>query len=131
MTGSQTTKTSQEAKIIVVCENCSQKLRLPKRRKRLSHVTCPTCRHKFDYRYYGLGFSSNSKKPLPRGSGRQFDGICPGRGMIEASHVIAPFRVVLSAIVTLGVFSACLGAVMGAAEGFLKKNRARLSEILP
>jgi DNA-directed RNA polymerase subunit RPC12/RpoP len=47
-----TSQNSDEAKIIILCENCGQKLRLPllSRRKRL-RVTCPKCRYEFFFRY--------------------------------------------------------------------------------
>ena len=34
----------------VVCENCRQKLRIPQSRTWI-RVTCPTCRHEFNYRF--------------------------------------------------------------------------------
>ena len=54
-------KIRQAIKIIIVCENCSQKIRIPRQNNKLI-VTCPTCRHEFKYQYYGLGFSSNNIK---------------------------------------------------------------------
>jgi hypothetical protein len=50
MNKSQASQVNGEVKIIVVCEKCHQKLRIPRRSKKL-HVTCPTCRHEFDYQY--------------------------------------------------------------------------------
>lgn len=37
-----------EEKIIVICEKCHQKLRIPRQGKKL-HVTCPACRYEFVY----------------------------------------------------------------------------------
>jgi hypothetical protein len=39
---------TEDEKIIVICEQCHQKLRIPRRSKKL-HVTCPTCQYEFDY----------------------------------------------------------------------------------
>ena len=39
-----------EGMTIVVCEQCRQKLRIPRSRVWI-RVTCPTCRHKFNYHF--------------------------------------------------------------------------------
>lgn len=46
----QTSQSLDEKKIIILCEKCSQKLRipLPEANKKLI-VTCPKCRHSFEY----------------------------------------------------------------------------------
>jgi hypothetical protein len=118
------TGVSEEPKIIVVCENCSQKLRIPKRKKKLI-VTCPTCRYTFPYRYYGLNFSSSSKKPLLVGLVGSLVGFTLVE-IIEGSQVVVTTSVFLSSMLAIGAFGICFGAVMGAAEGFFKKDRARL-----
>lgn len=120
----QTTSPSQEVKIIVVCENCSQKLRIPRRTKKL-RVTCPTCRHEFDYRYLGLGFSTSSKRPLLVGLVGSLVGFAMVE-IIEANPVSATANPLLVSTLVMGVFGICFGAVMGAAEGFFTKDRTRL-----
>jgi hypothetical protein len=40
----------ESEKIVILCENCSQKLRVPRLEKKIL-VTCPTCKHQFDYSY--------------------------------------------------------------------------------
>ena len=43
---------NNEEKIIILCENCGQKLRLPiPAPKKKMRVTCPKCRHEFLFRY--------------------------------------------------------------------------------
>jgi hypothetical protein len=37
-----------EPKIIITCSNCSQKLRIPMKNKKMI-VTCPSCHHEFEY----------------------------------------------------------------------------------
>jgi hypothetical protein len=48
----QTTQTNEGPKIIILCENCCQKLRLPilAPGKKLK-VTCPKCKHEFTFKY--------------------------------------------------------------------------------
>jgi hypothetical protein len=41
---------NEETKIVIACENCGQKLRIPLRRKNL-HIACPKCHHEFNYEY--------------------------------------------------------------------------------
>jgi hypothetical protein len=53
----------EDPKIIVTCDSCRQKLRIPRSRKRIQ-VTCPSCRHQFKYQYFGLGISSYSLRQL-------------------------------------------------------------------
>ena len=118
------TNSSTEKKIIVLCGNCFQKLRLPKLNKKL-RVTCPTCRHKFDYKYNIFGFSPSIKQYLMAG----LVGSIAGFALVEIAKVSFLFRIenaLLSAPLAIGAFGTCLGAVMGAAEGFFKKNRERL-----
>ena len=48
----QTFQGNDELKVIVLCENCLQKLRLPiPAPKKKLHVTCPKCKYKFVFRY--------------------------------------------------------------------------------
>jgi hypothetical protein len=46
----QTPQGREEVKIIITCENCGQKIRIPRRNK-LIRVGCPKCKHEFDYQY--------------------------------------------------------------------------------
>jgi uncharacterized protein YbaR (Trm112 family) len=47
-----TSQNNDEEKIIILCENCGQKLRLPiPAPKKKLKVTCPKCRHEFIFRY--------------------------------------------------------------------------------
>lgn len=39
---------SNEDKIIIKCENCGQKIRVPRLNQRI-RINCPTCKHEFDY----------------------------------------------------------------------------------
>ena len=48
MSKNRSSAASKEPKIIIRCEKCRQKLRIPLRGGKL-HVTCPACRHEFDY----------------------------------------------------------------------------------
>ena len=127
MNRGQTLRSTEETKVIIVCERCSQRLRLPKRSRKL-RVTCPTCRHEFDFQYYALGFSSNSKRPLLVGLVGSLVGFCVVE-IIEFSQVLVPtstFTLLLSAMLAIGAFATCLGAMLGAADGFFRKNRVRL-----
>jgi hypothetical protein len=124
MNKNQTTQINEEVKTIVMCENCYQKLRIPRRNRKL-RVTCPKCRHGFNYQYYALGFSSSSIKPLLVG----LTGGLVGFSVIElvvASQFLSAVNHLLNIIVVIGAFGICLGAVMGAAEGFFKKDMDRL-----
>ncbi len=127
MNSSQAPQNDAETKIIILCENCSQKLRIPRRNKKL-RVICPICRHEFDFRYYALGFSSNSKKPLLVGLLGSLIGFSIVE-IIEQTKVSVPTSAVsllLSTMLVTGAFGICLGASMGAADGFLRKNQGRL-----
>ena len=44
----QNRRSYSEPKIIVTCTNCSQKLRIPMRNRKVT-VTCPACHHEFEY----------------------------------------------------------------------------------
>ena len=37
-------------KIVILCEYCQQKLRIPNKKDR-TRIVCPTCKHEFDYPY--------------------------------------------------------------------------------
>lgn len=113
-----------EVKIIILCENCSQKLRIPKRKKKL-RVTCPNCRHEFNYKRYLFGFSSNNKKPLLVG----LIGSLIGFFLVEIvnfNRALATINPLVATMITIGAFGICFGAVMGGAEGFFRKNKTRL-----
>ncbi|MFB2972527.1 hypothetical protein ACE1CD_26510 [Aerosakkonema sp. BLCC-F183] len=120
----QSAENNNEVKIIILCENCSQKLRIPKRKKKL-RVTCPTCRHEFNYKRYVFGFSSNNKKPLLVGWVGSLIGFIVVE-IIQLSRILATTNTFLNAMITFGAFGMCLGAVMGAAEGFFRKDRTKL-----
>lgn len=116
---------SSPTRVIVICPNCSQKLRIPRRRNKLI-VTCTVCRHEFSYQYYGLGLSSSSQKPFLVG----LAGSLIGFALLEiilASQVLSAAAPLFVSALVIGVFGAFFGAVMGAAEGFFHKDRARLS----
>ncbi|MFB2835174.1 hypothetical protein [Floridanema evergladense] len=114
-----------EVKIIILCENCSQKLRIPKRKKKL-RVTCPTCRHEFNYKRYLFGFSSNNKKPLIVG----LVGSLIGFFLVEIVNfnraLVSSTNPLVATMITIGAFAICFGAVLGGAEGFFRKNKTRL-----
>jgi hypothetical protein len=120
----QSHSTANEEKIIILCENCSQKLRIPKRNKKL-RVTCPTCRHQFNYKRYPFGFSSNNKKPLLVGWVGSLLGFFLTE-IVNFNRTLATTNVLIATMITIGVFGMCLGAVMGAGEGFFRKNKTRL-----
>lgn len=124
MNKNQTAHANEEVKTIVICENCYQKIRIP-RRKRKIYVTCPTCQHKFDYQYYALGLSSMSIKPLLVGLIGSFIGFSVIELIIANQFLLTPNHF-LGVVVISSIYSTCLGAVMGAAEGFLKKAQDRL-----
>ena len=121
----QTTLMDEEIKTIVTCENCYQKIRIP-RRKRKIRVTCPTCRHEFNYQYYALGISSSYTKPLIIG----LIGGLLGFSLIELAvtvHILYPPYYLLSVIAMTILYSICLGVLMGTIEGFLKNDYARMA----
>ena len=124
MEQAQSTKSNDKINIVVLCETCSQKLRIPKRSKRL-RVTCPTCKHEFNYKHYGFGFSSNSKKPLLTGLVGSLVGFLVVE-VIYASKFLATTGTLFQTIVITGALGMCLSAVMGAAEGLFRKNKSRL-----
>ena len=66
MSSNQPSQGSEETKIIITCEKCGQKLRVPLRKKNL-HVACPNCRHEFNYQFVEgeLIGDSPGKRPLP------------------------------------------------------------------
>lgn len=112
----------QNKNIIILCENCSQKLRVPKRRKQIQ-VTCPKCRHKFNYRHNIFGLSSSKKKYLQVG----FIGSIVGFLFVEIIYYSWLIRnVFLSSTIVTGVFGLGLGGVMGLAEGFFRKDKERM-----
>ena len=63
----QLPQNNEESKIIIACENCGQRLRIPLRRKNL-HVACPTCHHEFNYEFVEatlVNEPSEKKPPAP------------------------------------------------------------------
>ena len=113
-----------EVKLIILCENCSQKLRIPKRKKKL-RVTCPTCRHEFNYKRYLFGFSSNNRKPLIVGLIGSLIGFLLVE-IVNFNRALAATNPLIATMITIGAFGMCFGAVMGGAEGFFRKNKTRL-----
>lgn len=119
---------NDEVKIVVLCESCYQKLRIPRRRRKL-RVTCPRCRHEFVFRHYALGLSSNSKYPLLVGVVGSLVGFSIVE-LIESGNVFPPtsaLNTLFDSMLVTGAFAVCLGAAMGASEGFFRKDRARLA----
>ncbi|MBE9228540.1 hypothetical protein IQ264_24290 [Phormidium sp. LEGE 05292] len=114
-----------EVKLIILCENCSQKLRIPKRKKKL-RVTCPNCRHEFNYKRYLFGFSSNNKKSLLVG----LVGSLIGFFLVEIVNfnraLASSTNPLVATMITIGAFGICFGTVLGGAEGFFRKNKTRL-----
>jgi hypothetical protein len=113
-----------ERKIIVLCEDCFQKLRIPKEKKKL-RIRCPNCKHEFDYTYNAFGFSPSTKKHLLIGLVGGFVGFLLVE-LVQATVLSNMREPLLSAMLAIGAFGVCLGAVMGAGEGFFKKNRPRM-----
>jgi hypothetical protein len=85
----------EDPKIVVVCDSCHQKLRIPRSRRRIQ-VTCPSCRHQFKYQYFGLGISSYSLRQLLK------------------KENIRAFKPAAIALLGLALFGG--GAVLGAAS---------------
>jgi hypothetical protein len=118
------TQNASDQKVIVLCEKCLQKLRFPKLKKKLQ-VTCPSCGHKFRFKYNIFGFSPSSRKYLMVG----FIGGVAGFGLVEIAQAMFLSNTtipLLNSALSIGAFGVCLGTAMGAAEGFFKKNRQRL-----
>ncbi|RLD01196.1 MAG: hypothetical protein DRI32_09585 [Chloroflexi bacterium] len=110
-----------EKKVIAICENCYQKLRIPKRNKKLQ-VTCTRCQHKFEYRYYGLGLSSSSKKPFLVGFLGSLLGFFIIEVLVTIQFLLELNQLILSTIV-FGVFGMSLGMSLGAADGYIQKDK--------
>ncbi len=115
---------NEEVKTIVTCELCLKKIRIPRRKKKIC-VTCPRCRHKFFYQYYGLGFSLLHKKPLLIGLIGGLAGILVTE-LIITSQFLSKVNPLVYTIVVIGTFSICLGMFLESAEGFLKKHQDSL-----
>ena len=71
----------------------------------------------------------------PRRGWNELGKVCPARPLeprsegveiIQTSHFLSAPSVFLHSALDLGAFGICLGAVIGAAEGFVKKDRDRL-----
>ena len=115
------TQFNEEAKTIVTCEQCLQKIRIPRRKKKI-HVTCPICRNRFLYQYYGLGLSSVHKKPLLVG----LIGSLVGMLIIEYainSQFFYKTNPLVYVMAVFGIFGICLGAALGTAEGLFKDHQ--------
>ena len=120
----QSTDSNAERGIAVLCEKCFQKMSIPKPNKKI-RVRCPSCGHEFDYKYNVFGFSPSTKKYLGAGI---VAGIA-GTVLLEIVDISFASRigsVFIYSPVTLSMYAACLGAVMGAAEGYFRNDRERL-----
>ena len=123
----QTATSGGETRIIIPCRNCSQKLRIPKCAGKVQ-ITCPRCRHTFEYRHSAPGLLATGRRPLLIG----LVGSLVGFVMVELLRAAGSLDhagalgAVLSAMLAIGGFGMCLGATMGAAEGLFRKNRRRL-----
>jgi hypothetical protein len=123
----QTDTGGGETMIIIPCRNSSQKLRIPKCAGKLQ-ITCPRCRHTFEYRHSAPGLLATSRRPLLI----RLAGSLVGFVMVELLQAAGSLDhagalgAVLSAMLAIGVFGMCLGASMGAAEGLFCKNLRRL-----
>ncbi len=112
-----------EGVIIVTCENCCQRLRLPRRSNRLL-VTCPTCRREFMFQAYPLGLSSALLKPLLVGLAGGLAGFTLGELLYAPNILNGGF--LAETIGWAMFFGAGLGALLGSAQGFFQDNRQRL-----
>lgn len=110
------------AKTVVVCEDCGQKVRIPRSRTKL-RITCPTCRNEFTYQYYAAGLSSYHLKPLLVGLAGAVLGFVAGELMLTSRAV--HFNDYLTVPTVCAAFGVGLGAVLDGAEGFLRRDRAR------
>jgi DNA-directed RNA polymerase subunit M/transcription elongation factor TFIIS len=61
MSSYQPSQSNEEIKIIITCEKCGQKLRVPLRKKNL-HVACPTCHYEFNYEFVEGSLVSDSSE---------------------------------------------------------------------
>lgn len=123
----QTATSDGETRIIIPCRNCSQKLRIPKCAGKLQ-ITCPKCRHTFEYHHSAPGLLATGRRPLLIGLAGSLVGfvmveLLRAAGSLDHAGALGA---VLSAMLAIGVFGMCLGASMGAAEGLSCKNRRRL-----
>lgn len=117
-------KSSKEPMTIVVCKQCYQRIRLPRLKSKL-HVICPVCQHKFDFQYYALGLSSESKTPLLVGLAGSIAGAILVE-LIAVSGLLDLAGPVLSTAMMSSVFGIIYGGVMGAAQGYLQDEQDKL-----
>jgi hypothetical protein len=88
-------------------------------------VICPTCERKFDFQYYALGLSSESKTPLLVGLAGSIAGATSVE-LIAVSGLLALGDFFLSTAIMSSVFGVVYGAVMGAAQGYLENKQDKL-----
>lgn len=111
-------------KIVLRCEQCFQKLRVPVMRKMLV-VTCPSCCHSFSYRYYAFGFSSQNHRQLGVGIVGSLVGWIFLEGL-NTTRWLAGSDPYLQSILSIASFAGAYGAIMAASVGFFAKDRQRL-----
>lgn len=110
---------NDETKIVIACESCHRKLRIPLRHRKIL-VTCPTCQYEFTYQYYTIGLSSRSKEPMLVG----FMSGLLGFLIVEIILIFLPLENHLLAVtITACVYGVCLGIVIESVEGALDANR--------
>lgn len=112
---------NEEVKTIVTCEECLQKIRIPRRKRKIC-VTCPKCGYEFPYQYYGLSLSSAHKKPLLVG----LIGSLAGFLIIEFtvnSQFFTKASPIVYAMAIFGIFGICIGTALETAEGFFKHHQ--------
>lgn len=108
---------------VVICEECSQKVRIPRSRTKL-RVTCPSCRNSFTYQYYAAGLSSYHLKSLLIGLVGALLGFVAGEMALTSQFAHANH--ILAVVAMCGLFGIGLGAVLDGAEGLLRRDRARV-----
>jgi|JI10StandDraft_1071094.scaffolds.fasta_scaffold113976_2 DNA-directed RNA polymerase subunit RPC12/RpoP len=111
-------------KNIIFCENCKQKLRIPKIAKKME-ISCPTCKYKFFYKYSKYFFSSDTRKQILIGLIGGFFGFGVTElflQFIDNQNSLG----ILSSVFTFGIFAAFLTMTISASDGFIIKNSDKM-----